>query len=290
MTTTTGTTETGAEKGLASVKHVVLVLSGKGGVGKSTVAVQLARAFQRAGQRVGVLDVDLCGPSVPVILGLRGRSMLTTSDGWLPVYACEGAGAAPAFPVVSIGFLSGEQDAPVIWRGPKKNAVVRSLVHDVRWGALDVLVVDTPPGTSDEHLSVIEHILSGPDGGAGAGGRMPDGAILVTTPQNVAVLDVKKELTFCRKMHIPVLGVVENMSGYVCPHCAECTNIFSSQGGRLLAEHSGVPFLGAIPIDPALCAAEETGVDPFTLPTATTTLAPLTHFVESFLAAEHPSS
>ena len=289
-TTTTTTTTTTAEKGLASVKHVVLVLSGKGGVGKSTVAVQLARAFQRAGQRVGVLDVDLCGPSVPVILGLRGRSMLTTSDGWLPVYACAGgAGAAPAFPVASIGFLSGEQDAPVIWRGPKKNAVVRSLVHDVRWGALDVLVVDTPPGTSDEHLSVVEHLLAGADGVAGSG-RMPDGAVLVTTPQNVAVLDVTKELTFCRKMHIPVLGVVENMSGYVCPHCAACTNIFSSQGGRLLAEHSGVPFLGAIPIDPALCAAEETGVDPFTLPSAATTLAPLTRFVASFLAGapHHP--
>ena len=278
------------------MKHVVLVLSGKGGVGKSTVAVQLARAFRRAGQRVGVLDVDLCGPSVPVILGLRGRSMLTTSDGWLPVYAATDAAGAPALPVASIGFLSGEQDAPVVWRGPKKNAVVRSLVHDVRWGALDVLVVDTPPGTSDEHLAVVEHILSARAGSASAGsaegssaeasGPSADGAVLVTTPQNVAVLDVRKELTFCRKLRVPVLGVVENMSGYVCPHCAACTNVFSSQGGRLLAERSGVPFLGAIPIDPALCAAEETGVDPFTLPSAATTLAPLTDFVSSFLSRD----
>jgi len=174
-----------------------------------------------------------------------------------------------------------DEDAPVIWRGPKKNAVVRSLVHDVCWGDLDVLVVDTPPGTSDEHLSVIEHLLNGPNGDK-EGGRMPDGAILVTTPQNVAVLDVKKELTFCRKMKIPILGVVENMSGYVCPHCSECTNIFSSEGGKILAEQNSVPFLGAIPIDPNLCAAEETGVDPFTLPTAQTTLAPLIRFAESF--------
>lgn len=280
-----------AVKGLASVKHVVLVLSGKGGVGKSTVAVQLARAFQHAGQRVGMLDVDLCGPSVPVILGLRGKSMLTTSSGWLPVFANTpkpGEAGTPSFPVVSIGFLTSDQDAPVIWRGPKKNSVVRSLVHDVCWGNLDVLVVDTPPGTSDEHLSVIEHMLHGPDG-SGSGGRTPDGAVLVTTPQHVAVLDVQKELTFCRKMGIPVLGVFENMSGYVCPHCSERTNIFSSEGGRLLAEHTGVPFLGAIPIDPSLCEAEEQGTDPFTLPSGPTTLAPLTAFVSSFLASSAAS-
>lgn len=327
---------------LERVRHTVIVLSGKGGVGKSTFSAQLA--FALAGHRlteedrarmrrelaqrrhrhpelegktaeevaavrareaeeaaavdaaeewqVGLMDVDICGPSVPTMLGIADESIHGTSSGMTPAYVSDNLAA------VSVGFLLDDDDDAVVWRGPKKNGMIKQFLRDVDWGddGLDWLVVDTPPGTSDEHLAVVEHILSARAGSASAGsaegssaeasGPSADGAVLVTTPQNVAVLDVRKELTFCRKLRVPVLGVVENMSGYVCPHCAACTNVFSSQGGRLLAERSGVPFLGAIPIDPALCAAEETGVDPFTLPSAATTLAPLTDFVSSFLSRD----
>lgn len=265
------------EPGLKHVKHVILVLSGKGGVGKSTVAVQLARCFNKAGARVGLLDIDLCGPSVPKIMGLEGTSVKTTSAGWLPVFA---EAAAGRFPVVSIGLLTDEQDAPVIWRGPKKNSIIRALVEDVCWGELDVLVIDTPPGTSDEHISAVEYLMSGD------GKERVSGAVMVTTPQNISVIDVKKEISFCRKTEIPILGIVENMSGYVCPHCSTCTNVFSSEGGRILAEQSEVPFIGKLPIDPFVCECEERGLDPFVeapkLGIEMKTLKPLEDFVASF--------
>ena len=264
------------EPGLKHVKHVILVLSGKGGVGKSTVAVQLARCFHKSGARVGLLDIDLCGPSVPKIMGIEGESVKTTSAGWLPVFAQ----TAPAFPVVSIGLLTDEHDAPVIWRGPKKNSIIRALVEDVCWGELDVLVIDTPPGTSDEHISAVEYLM------AGDGKARVAGAVMVTTPQNVAVIDVKKEISFCHKTGIPVLGVVENMSGYVCPHCEQCTNVFSSEGGRILAEQAGVPFVGKLPIDPFVCECEERGLDPFAeavrLGRKMDSLKPLEDFVAAF--------
>jgi Mrp family chromosome partitioning ATPase len=225
---------------------------------------------------VGLLDVDLCGPSVPKLMGLEGRSMLTAPGGWLPVYAGEGE----QFPVVSIGFLSGDdRDAPVIWRGPKKNAVIKSFLEDVRWGDLDVLVVDTPPGTSDEHISTVEYLMAADSGSTDT---KVDGAVLVTTPQNVSVNDVRKELTFCKKIGLPILGVFENMSGYMCS-CGVCTNVFSSEGGRLLAEQTGVPFLGKIPIDPFVCQCEETGTNPFKTPTPPKSLDVLVNFAKSFL-------
>lgn len=265
------------EPGLKHVKHVILVLSGKGGVGKSTVAVQLARCFNKAGVRVGLLDIDLCGPSVPKIMGIEGTSVKTTSAGWLPVFAEAGSGK---FPVVSIGLLTDEQDAPVIWRGPKKNSIIRALVQDVCWGELDVLVIDTPPGTSDEHISAVEYLM------AGDGKSRVSGAVMVTTPQNISVIDVKKEISFCRKTEIPILGIVENMSGYVCPHCTTCTNVFSSEGGRILAEQSDVHFIGKLPIDPFVCECEERGLDPFVeaakLGREMNTLKPLEDFVASF--------
>ena len=265
------------EPGLKHVKHVILVLSGKGGVGKSTVSVQLARCFHKAGVRVGLLDIDLCGPSVPKIMGVEGASVKTTSAGWLPVFADAGAGL---FPVVSIGLLTDERDAPVIWRGPKKNSIIRALVEDVCWGELDVLVIDTPPGTSDEHISAVEYLM------AGEGKSRVSGAVMVTTPQNISVIDVKKEISFCRKTGIPILGVVENMSGYVCPHCSTCTNVFSSEGGRVLAEQSEVPFIGKIPIDPFVCECEERGLNPFVeaekMGVEMKSLKPLEDFVASF--------
>eukprot|EP00038_Savillea_parva_P025086 m.46172 g.46172 ORF g.46172 m.46172 type:complete len:273 (-) comp6727_c0_seq2:122-940(-) len=230
---------------LSGVQHIILVLSGKGGVGKSTVATQIATALVRHGKKVGLLDVDLCGPSIPRMLGLSEGTVHQCSEGWVPVYADREQQLA----VMSIGFLLGSADDPVVWRGPKKTGMVQQFLTQVAWGELDYLVVDTPPGTSDEHLAVVESLRA----------YRPDGAVLVTTPQGVALNDVRREASFCRKASIPILGVVENMSGYVCPHCSEEVNIFSAGGGERLAEESGVPFLGKIPVDPRLGAALDAG-------------------------------
>ncbi|XP_065564761.1 cytosolic Fe-S cluster assembly factor NUBP2 homolog [Artemia franciscana] len=226
--------------------NIILILSGKGGVGKSTTAVQLALTFRKIGKKVGLLDVDFCGPSIPRMLGLEGKSVFQSPRGWVPIYA----DAEQTLAVMSIGFLLKNRDDPVIWRGPKKTAMIKLFLEDVYWDNLDYLIIDTPPGTSDEHISVMENIRSLP----------VLGAVLVTTPQAVAVGDVRREVTFCRKTGIRILGIIENMSGFVCPTCAECTNIFSKGGGEALAIHAKVPFLGCIPIDPQLTQALESGV------------------------------
>ncbi|XP_032831990.2 cytosolic Fe-S cluster assembly factor NUBP2 isoform X2 [Petromyzon marinus] len=233
------------EGGLSGVRSVVLVLSGKGGVGKSTVSTQLALALRNAGQKVGLLDVDLCGPSVPRMLGLQGRAVHQCAAGWLPVYADAGRRLA----VMSVSFLLRQADDAVVWRGPKKNAMIKQFVSDVLWGELDFLLVDTPPGTSDEHMAILESLR----------GRSPAGALLVTTPQEVSVGDVRRELTFCRKTGLKVLGIIENMSGFVCPHCSECSNVFSKGGGEALADEFGVPFLGCVPVELQLARCGEDG-------------------------------
>lgn len=222
---------------LATVKHIILVLSGKGGVGKSSITTQLALTLVGKGYKVGVLDIDLTGPSAPRMFGLEGRQVHQSSAGWVPVYT----DSTQRLCVMSIGFLLEKRGDAVVWRGPKKTAMIRQFLSDVVWGDLDYLLIDTPPGTSDEHISVAETLQQAAN---------PDGAVLVTTPQGVATADVRKELSFCRKVGFNVLGVIENMSGYVCPHCAECTNIFSKGGGKALAEQFNLPFLGAVPIDP----------------------------------------
>ncbi|BES98802.1 unnamed protein product [Nesidiocoris tenuis] len=219
----------------SSVQHVILVLSGKGGVGKSTVSVQLALGLREKGFKVGLLDVDLCGPSVPHLLGLEGSSVHRCPEGWVPVYADKEQKLA----VMSIGFLLADKNESVIWRGPKKTSMIKTFLQDVHWQELDYLIIDTPPGTSDEHITVVENLAN-----------ICDGAVLVTTPQLVAIEDVKKECNFCLRTGIAILGIVENMSGYVCPNCKECSNVFSSGGGKSLAELSNYPFLGAVPIDP----------------------------------------
>ncbi|CAH0388677.1 unnamed protein product [Bemisia tabaci] len=221
---------------LDGVKHIILVLSGKGGVGKSTVSTQLALALKDKGFKVGLLDVDLCGPSVPHLLNLEDQEVHQCPEGWVPVYTDQDQRLA----VMSIGFLLKSKNDSIIWRGPKKTGMIKQFLTDVYWQDIDYLIIDTPPGTSDEHITVMENVRQLPC----------DGAILVTTPQAVAIEDVRKELTFCRKTSIPILGIVENMSGFVCPHCSTCSNIFSSGGGKSLAEYASVPFLGAIPIDP----------------------------------------
>ncbi|XP_061823651.1 cytosolic Fe-S cluster assembly factor nubp2 [Nerophis lumbriciformis] len=233
---------------LAQVRHIVLVLSGKGGVGKSTITSELALALRHAGKKVGILDVDLCGPSIPRMLSVGRPDVHQCDSGWVPVYA----DAEKNLALMSIGFLLDDPDEAVVWRGPKKTAMIGQFVSDVAWGELDVLLVDTPPGTSDEHLAILENIKKH---------KQVDGAVLVTTPQAVSTGDVRREVTFCKKTGVRVLGIIENMSGFVCPHCSECSNIFSKGGGEELAKLTGSVFLGSVPLDPKLSTCIEEGKD-----------------------------
>ncbi|KAK7964251.1 hypothetical protein PG996_008059 [Apiospora saccharicola] len=243
---------------LSKVKHVILVLSGKGGVGKSSVTTQLALSLSLAGHSVGVLDVDLTGPSMPRMFNIEEAKVTQAPGGWLPVTVHEanaetGVGELRC---MSLGFLLKGRGDAVVWRGPKKTAMVRQFLTDVLWGDLDYLLIDTPPGTSDEHISLAETLLKDARPGQVAG------AVVVTTPQAVATADVRKELNFCSKTGIPIVGVIENMSGFVCPNCAECTNIFSKGGGEVMAQEFSARFLGAVPIDPQFVMLVESGAKP----------------------------
>lgn len=232
---------------LAGVRHIILVLSGKGGVGKSTISTELALALRHQGKKVGILDVDLCGPSIPHMLHAQGKAVHQCDSGWVPVFVDQ----EQSISLMSVGFLLENPDEAVVWRGPKKHALIKQFVSDVAWGELDYLVVDTPPGTSDEHMATVEALRP----------YKPLGALVVTTPQAVSIGDVRRELTFCKKTGLQVIGVIENMSGFACPHCAECTNVFSSGGGEELARLAGVPFLGSVPLDPQLTRSLEEGRD-----------------------------
>ena len=225
---------------LCRIQHKIVVMSGKGGVGKSTVAVNLAMALALAGKQVGLLDVDIHGPSIPTMLGLEGQSITGNGQELLPI-------VVDGVKVISIGLLLSDPDEAVIWRGPMKATVIKQFLQDVAWGDLDYLIIDSPPGTGDEPLSVCQII-----------GQL-DGAVVVTTPQRVAEVDVRKSITFCRQLSVPVLGVVENMSGFCCPQCQEVTTILQAGGGRRIAESMGVPFLGAIPMDPKIAEACDSG-------------------------------
>jgi ATP-binding protein involved in chromosome partitioning len=225
---------------MARIKHKIIIASGKGGVGKSTISVNLARALQMKGLRVGVLDADITGPDIPKLLGIEDQKLMQGSEGIEPANA-NGIKAA------SMALILSSRETPVVWRGPMKMAAIKQFIQDVNWGDLDFLIVDLPPGTSDEPLSVLQLI--------------PDlaGAIIVTTPQEVSLLDSRKAVNMVKAMKLPVLGIVENMSGLKCPHCQETINIFSSGGGERMAEEMNVPFLGAIPIDPQVCALGDSG-------------------------------
>jgi len=232
---------------MAAVRHKLFVVSGKGGVGKSSVTVNLAAALARRGMKVGVLDVDLHGPSVPRLLGLSGQIMADERGHMLPVRCAENLCA------ISMDALLPDHDTAIIWRGPVKSGVIRQFLTDVTWGPLDVLLIDSPPGTGDEHLTVMDAI--------------PDArAIVVTTPQEVSLADVRKALDFLNQVKAPILGLVENMSGLVCPHCGKEINVFCKGGGEKLARSKGIPFLGAIPLDPAAVVAADRGIPAVLMP------------------------
>jgi len=226
---------------MENIAHKFLVLSGKGGVGKSTIAVNLAVWLSMQGNNVGLLDIDIHGPSVPKLLNLENKGIRAIGEKIQPILYNDN------LKVMSIRFLLADESSAVIWRGPMKHNVIKQFVTDVDWGRLDFLVVDCPPGTGDEPLSIIQLI-----GNA-------DGAVIVTTPQQLSVIDVKKCITFCKQLNLPVLGVVENMSGFVCPHCNKRTDIFKSSGGEQMARDFNVPFLGSIPLDADLVDACDSG-------------------------------
>jgi Mrp family chromosome partitioning ATPase/predicted Fe-Mo cluster-binding NifX family protein len=224
------------------VGQKILVLSGKGGVGKSTVAANLAVSLSLAGKRVGLLDVDLHGPSIPKILGLEGQRLgPDTHGGIAPIHVSDNLS------VLSIGLLLENASDAVIWRGPMKYNVIKQFLKDVAWGPLDYLVIDSPPGTGDEPLSVAQML--------GEGVR----AVVVTTPQDLAVSDVRRSVSFCNSLNLRVAGIVENMSGSVCPHCGKQVDLFKVGGGEELATEMAVPFLGRIPLDPQIVRSGDDG-------------------------------
>ena len=224
---------------LSGIDHKILVLSGKGGVGKSTFTTMLAHAFATdEDTMVGIMDTDICGPSIPKMMGVEQETIHVSNAGWSPVWVADNLG------VMSVQFMLPSRDDAVIWRGPKKNGLIKQFLKDVDWGEMDYLIVDTPPGTSDEHLSVNSFLKE-----SGV-----DGAVVVTTPQEVSLLDVRKEIDFCRKAGIRVLGIVENMSGYVCSNCKHRNQVFkpTTGGAKALSKQTGIPFLGAVPLDPRI--------------------------------------
>ena len=229
------------QKKMSLIKNKILILSGKGGVGKSTVAANLAMSLSLAGKKVGLLDIDIHGPSIPHLLGLTDQTITGADDNLKPVEMSNG------LKVMSIGFLLQNQQDAVIWRGPRKYHMIKQFLMDVDWGELDYIIVDSPPGTGDEPLAIAQLM-----------GKV-EGAVVVTTPQEVSTIDVSKCITFCRHLDIPITGIIENMSGFICPHCDNKIDIFKKDGGKTLAFKMQIPFLGEIPIDPDIVTACDSG-------------------------------
>jgi len=223
---------------MSKIKHKIAIISGKGGVGKTLVAINLAMGLARNSRtnKVAILDADLTGPCVPKMLGLQGKKLESEPDGIRPIIGPD------YIKVVSMAFLLPSDDSPVIWRGPLKMGAIRQFLSEVSWGEVDYLLVDLPPGTGDESLSILQLL---PD---------MDGVIIVTIPSEVSQAVVKKAVTFARKMNVPILGIVENMSGMICPHCGELIDVFSKGGGAKVSDEMDVELLGSIPLDPKVAA------------------------------------
>lgn len=236
------------DKSINKTKNIILVLSGKGGVGKSSVTTQLALALSSINNnKVGVLDIDLTGPSIPRFFDLENEKIFQSRNGWLPIEKSI-LNKKNVLKIMSLGFLLNDsKNDSVVWKGPKRQAMIRQFIDDVYWGeeSLDYLIIDTPPGTTDEHIAIVENL------------RLLENinninvkSIIVTTPQRVSVNDVKKQINFCKLVELDILGVIENMSGFKCPHCADCTDIFNKGGGEKLCQELDLKFLGFLPIDP----------------------------------------
>ena len=228
------------KESLGKIKNKIIVMSGKGGVGKTSTSVNLAIALANAGHKVGIMDVDLHGPDVPRMLGIQGTPELTLNNKLSPLKYSENLKA------ISIeSFIPGKDDA-IIWRGPLKYAAIRQFIGDVDWGELDFLVIDSPPGTGDEPLTVAQIISDAK-------------AIIVTTPQEIALADVRKSINFCKTLKMEIFGLIENMSSLSCPHCGQMINLFGSGGGERTARETGIRFLGNIPFDPKVVACGDSG-------------------------------
>ena len=228
------------DKNLEKIKHRLLVFSGKGGVGKSTVAANLAVALAQQGNRVGLLDVDIHGPNLAKMLGVEGARLETSGEGIQPVSVNDN------LHLISMAFLLQDPNLPVIWRGPMKMKAIQQFLGDVTWGELDWLVIDSPPGTGDEPLSIAQLIPASE-------------AVVVTTPQEVSIMDSRKAVAFARKLNLQIVGIIENMSALICPHCGEKIDLFKEGGGQKAAQELGVPFLGKIPINPDIVTLGDEG-------------------------------
>jgi Mrp family chromosome partitioning ATPase len=229
------------ERNLAGIRHRIIVISGKGGVGKTSVAVNLSYALSLEEHMVGLLDVDIHGPDIAKMLGIEKARLTGTGQGIEPVHVL------PTLRAVSLSLVLADPDQPVIWRGPLKMATIKQFLSDVHWGRLDYLVVDSPPGTGDEPLSVCQLIPG------------LSGAVVVTTPQDVAILDARRCVGFARELGIPVIGIVENMSGFSCPHCGGEVALFKREGGERAASELGIPLLGSIPFEPEMVELADRG-------------------------------
>lgn len=229
-----------AKKSLSIIKNKFIIMSGKGGVGKTSVSVNIATALANKGFKVGLLDVDIHGPDIPRMLGLQGLLGANENQKIEPLHFSENLSA------VSMESLMIDKDDAIIWRGPKKHAAIRQFIGDVDWGNLDFLIIDSPPGTGDEPITITQIINDAQ-------------AVIVTTPQEVALADVRKSISFCKKVEMNIFGLVENMSGYACPHCGENLDIFGTGGGQKTADSAEIEFLGEIPIDPNMVKCGDTG-------------------------------
>lgn len=228
------------EQTLNKIKYKIAVMSGKGGTGKTTVTVNIAQTLANKGYKVGILDADITGPNVPLMFGVEHEVLKAEDNMIIPI-------EVENVKIVSMEFLLSDKSNAIIWRGPMKVKALKQLISDVKWGELDFLLVDLPPGSSDEPLSIVQTI------------KDLNGMIIVTTPQQVSLLDVSKSINFAKVTNVPIIGIVENMSGFVCPKCGEITYIFKKDGGKQIAESLSLDFLGAVPLIPEICEAGDKG-------------------------------